>query len=221
MRGAAVTSYRAEGYELLSATRFIHRLHEYCQIPIKSTNITVICDKRIMVHQVANIIPSHQQRQLNAAQIPPKDGRAAQVTLKIAISEVIKVDADGLAAGYRQRYPTPQPHIPPFPHTHAHFHVQGSTITSKYAVVIRNAEREPKMIEYLKKRNGWSDEVFHRINWTAHEKAIRSQRHRARHITKLVQDILPTNPIQHWWNQSMTQGAHFVRQRRLKLEIIS
>jgi zinc-binding in reverse transcriptase len=86
------------------------------------------------------------------------------------------------------------------PHTHAHLHIELHTITYTYALRIRNAECDPPMIQYLKNKYKWSDDTFEQINWEVHGKAIRSQRHRKTHMTKLVHDLLPTNQVQHRWN---------------------
>jgi hypothetical protein len=121
---------------------------------------------------------------------------------ELSLHAQLNVEADALAGMYLTDLPWPKTEVLFFPHTHVQLTIKGQTITSRYSLRIRNAECDPHMITYLKKHYGWTDAVCESINWTVHGKAIRTQRHRKTHITKLVHDILPTNKIQHRWNSS-------------------
>ena len=122
----------------------------------------------------------------------------------LPIEAILNVQADALASNFLRQDPTPRYQCHLFPNTHAHLHLEDGTVTYRYAVRIRNAECDPPMIAHLKEKYDWSDEIFTSINWKVHGKAIRAQRHRKTHITKLVHDILPTNRIQHRWNSQQS-----------------
>ena len=118
----------------------------------------------------------------------------------LPIEAALNVQADALAGSFLCRDPNPKPKCLLFPHTHAHLHINDCTVTYRYALRIRNAACDPPMIAYLTNKYEWNDGTFDSINWRVHGKAIRAQRHRKTHITKLVHNILPTNRIQHRWN---------------------
>ena len=112
----------------------------------------------------------------------------------LSLEAALNVQAGALAGEYLCRNPSPKFRFHMmFPNMHAHLHLSDCTITYRYALQIRNANCDPPMIAYLKTKYDWTDTTFESINWTVHGKAIRSQRHRKTHITKLVHDILPTN----------------------------
>ena len=247
-RGHRISSYRSEGYGMLSVFRFLDRIHVYCEQSINAKAVTVVCDNKSMVQQVAELIPtsattyttdSETHRSLTPLQ-PEWDllqeiwhtirtwDSFAVVHVKghqdrhrryqdLDLHAQLNVDADFLAAQYLREHPQPKPNVLLFPHTHAQFHIQDTTITSRYSLRIRNADSDPTTIEYLKQRYKWTDEIFLRVNWTVHGKAIRSQQHRRLHISKLVNDILPTNKVQHRWNprhsQKCTMCQHEIETR--------
>ena len=112
----------------------------------------------------------------------------------------LNVEADKLADHYLKANPLPKTEVLLFPHAHVQFNLHGATITSRYSLKIRNAECDPVSVQYLKTRHGWTTEVFNSINWLVHGKTVRSQQRRKNHITKLVNDLLPTNKNQHRCN---------------------
>jgi hypothetical protein len=112
----------------------------------------------------------------------------------------LNVEADALASQYLHQSPHPNREVLMFPHAHAHLQFGISTVTYQYSLRLRNAEHDRITIPYLKQKYQWTDQVFDSINWDVHGKAVRSQRSNQLHTVKLVNDILPTNKVQHRWN---------------------
>jgi hypothetical protein len=50
--GAKPSSYRAEGYGMLSLLRFLVRLFEYCGVQVVSTDCSIVCDNSSLVNKV-------------------------------------------------------------------------------------------------------------------------------------------------------------------------
>ena len=232
VRGSRISSYRAEGYGILSVTRFIHRTLEYTRMRTPCLDqLTIVCDNQSMVRKVQRLllnttdtlpIDVHKHHTLEPLQPEwdvlneiwhtVKRWRGLQIlhikghqdtntaVHTLPLEATLNVQADALAGDYLRQNPAPRTRCHMFPNTHAHLHLNDSTITYRYALRIRNAECDPPMVAYLKEKYQWTDAIFDSINWTVHGKAVRSQHHRKTHITKLVHDILPTNKVQHRWN---------------------
>ena len=234
VRGSRITSYRAEGHGILSATRFLARIHDFTHTNTTPMTVKIVCDNISMVRNVKKFlrlledqdsleVPGGDQHftlqplqpewdVLNEVWHTIKDwsgltiahvkGHQDTITPaeSLSLEATLNVEADALAGQYLRQHPTPLHRCHLFPHTHVHLHLDGHTITYRHALRIRNADSDANMIRYLKEKYQWNDATFERINWNVHGKAIRSQRHRKTHITKLVHDILPTNRVQHRWN---------------------
>lgn len=105
----------------------------------------------------------------------------------LSLEATLNVDADALAGQYLQHHPTPHYKCHLFPHTHAHLHLDGHTITNQHALRICNADSDANMIRYLKDKYNWDEEAtFTLINWNVHGKANRSQRHQKTHIKSFL-----------------------------------
>ena len=56
-RGSRITSYRAEGYGILSATRFLARINEFARNQTTAVPVTIVCDNLSMVRNVNRLLP--------------------------------------------------------------------------------------------------------------------------------------------------------------------
>ena len=74
----------------------------------------------------------------------------------------------------------------------AQVHVEGKTIVSKLKRNLRKIIKRPRIQEYIKKKEEWTEEVFQEVDWEAHEQVVKNAKVSERFITKLIHDILPT-----------------------------
>ena len=226
-RGSRLTSYRAEGYGVLSVVRFIYNMHQYTGLPLHVIHLTIACDNKSMVRRVTQLIPddgTHFQVPYTLEALQPEWDILNEIwyTIKgwrpfqmqhvkghqdrvhrahaLSLHAQLNIEADALATQYLRQSPYPKREVLMFPHSHVHFQIGNSTITYRYSRRLRNEEHDRITIPYLKKKYQWTDQVLESINWEVHGKAIRSQRLNMIHTVKLVNDILPTNKVQHRWN---------------------
>ncbi|KAI2513078.1 hypothetical protein MHU86_1370 [Fragilaria crotonensis] len=114
----------------------------------------------------------------------------------------LNIEADQLAGQHQRQHPEPSPRARLLPHTGAHLHLPSGTVTSRYDQTLRQTYTSSMSISYLQSRFSWAPDVFATIDWEAHGKALRRQRARHVHFTKLVYDILPTNKVLHRYSAS-------------------
>lgn len=114
----------------------------------------------------------------------------------------LNIEADQLAGQHQRQHPEPSPRARLLPHTGAHLHLPSGTVTSRYDQTLRQTYTSSMSISYLQSRFSWAPDVFAMIDWEAHGKALRRQRARHVHFTKLVYDILPTNKVLHRYSAS-------------------
>jgi hypothetical protein len=93
--------------------------------------------------------------------------------------------------------------VPP-PSIKATLSIQGKYISSNTVQHIENRIEAPPLIEYLKKRNDWSDDIFSEIDWDAHEA----------YMLKLPYlKVIKTIKYIHDWQNTGAQKALFDKQR--------
>jgi hypothetical protein len=57
-------------------------------------------------------------------------------------------------------------------------------------------------MNYIRDKNGWSQLEFDTINWEAHSAAVQAHNKQRIHITKMLNEVLPTNYHIHRGNPS-------------------
>jgi hypothetical protein len=74
----------------------------------------------------------------------------------------------------------------------------GSIIMTKLYYTMSVPLHRKNLIEYLKKRHGWSEVAFNSIHWDAHEFAFKRQpRHTQIMVAKLIHKLVNTNQQNH------------------------
>jgi hypothetical protein len=112
----------------------------------------------------------------------------------LSLQAQLNVDADRLANEFQDQFGGSHPTVLPLPHSAAQVHfLDYGTCTYRLPHMLRRAETERPLAEYIRTRNGWTEEVLQSIDWQSHERAIKKNNKRRIHLTKVVHDILPTN----------------------------
>jgi hypothetical protein len=215
--GCKPTSYRAEGYGILSTMRFLALLVKRygnigpCQI---------VCDNEAMVKEF-NTTFDHRKAQPNHTTIAEWDilievwktkeqlseksitmnhikGHAdnQQSYNRLTLLQQLNVDADKLANEYIQDHPTKnytKANI--FPSSGIQFHLEKGTITNQLKRNMKEARRHAPHVKYLCKKNGWDEEKFDTIAWEQHRRAI--NRHIKQKVTmvKYLNGISPVGKV--------------------------
>ena len=63
VRGSRLSSYRAEGYGMLSIVRFLTRVREFTNTTSENGSFCIACDNNALVRNVNKLIPSHMMQQ--------------------------------------------------------------------------------------------------------------------------------------------------------------
>ena len=252
VRGYKPTSYRAEGYGMLSILRFIKQLQTYCRVTptwswtLTSDNISLVnkvngiedddassASLRDKPHDWSIWKDTHEHNledptgnwadsehsHTNQTLEPDwdvineirwtldNDGVGGATILHIeghqdrkkayehlSLQAQLNVDADRLAAEFQDQFGGPYPEVLRLPHSAAQVHLDNhGTCTYRLPQMLRRAETELPLRQYIQVRNGWTEEIMGMIDWEAHERAIKKNNKRRIHLTKLIHDILPTN----------------------------
>jgi hypothetical protein len=218
---------RAEGYGLLSVSRFLVRLQEFCgQEP--TWHIQMMTDNQGLLTRVERSLPFehpfpnltlqadwdvtneilHSVRSLS---ITPRflhvKGHQDDHTeyANLSLNAQLNVDADAEAGTYQQQYPAQRPIIPRLPSNHAQLHIAGKVIPSKLKKRIREAFTVPPYLCYLQQRFRWTEECASTVDWTAYTQAIGRYSSRRIQITKLCNDLLPTARWAHRYDTLTTE----------------
>ena len=214
--GARPHSYRAEGYGLLSVTRFLHHLRSFYQLQLQSC--TIVCDNKAMVNR-ATAIPKHlhdlypnstldsewdilmeiwtthnpltpEQR----PQIQHVKGHQDQQTPydDLTLRAQLNCDADKLAEDFISTNPDlDYSTAPMLPNSRAQLHLTSGTISNKLKMELKLARTVEPLQEKLKEKFGWDHETFQSIDIECCRRALR--RHGKNRVTliKHLNDIIP------------------------------
>ena len=120
---------------------------------------------------------------------------------KLSLQAQLNVDADRLATEFQDSFGTAAPEVLLFPHAAANIHIpKYGVVTYRLPQIIRRAESEEPLFQYIRARNQWTDRQMHTIDWEAHGQAITKHNKRRIQITKIIHDIVPTNRRVHRHN---------------------
>ena len=212
--GAKQSSYRSEGYGVLSPTRFILHLFQYHQCEPK-WNYQYSADNQSFLTKLTDDL-TYEQPFPNTTLEPDWDlrqqiketileiGRPSEfihvkghqdrkVAYELLPFEAkLNVDADLEAVRFNTDHPEPRPLVPRLPCNRAQLIVQGQTVTGHYRSALRYANLAPPLQEYMLAKFHWTPEVRDSINWTAHSLVIGRLSHRRCQMVKLLFENLPT-----------------------------
>jgi hypothetical protein len=215
--GFQCTSYRSEGYGLLSILRFvlqayrytsilpfprmkIHtdsesvltKLSEYLQFTDYFPNVTLDAEWDVLQAIVSSIREFPVRPSLNYVQ-GHQDKHTPFYNLDLPAQ--LNVEADKLADQY-----VPPPHlnftdVSRICGNSVQLKINNMTITSKYANVIRNFATTPTIRTWIMTKEKWSLRLFNTIDWKIHGICVRKFYRHKRFIVKYVHDWLPLGKL--------------------------
>jgi hypothetical protein len=212
--GSKQSSFRAEGYGLLSITRFLHHLFLFCDTR-PDWKIRLMSDNDPLIKCIATTRP-YPQCFPNSTLVADWDvthmiiTTLQQLPCQISIQHVkghqddhkhydelpldaqLNCDADHEAVFHQTIHATYRPIVPRLHSNTAQFHIAGATINSGYKTAIRNAFSEPALLKHIQTSNKWSDLTTATVNLTSHRQALDCMSSRHIQLVKLCHDILPT-----------------------------
>ena len=226
--GYAISSYRAEGYGLLSALRFLYHMS---RLHLKSSDRIItphlVCDNKgllatiMRLREYTTIFPNITMeaewdcisqildtiRALNSL-LPSLDhikGHQDENTPyeELPLLAQLNCDADAQANSYLTTNPlVNHTLVHQFPAGECLLQLPQGTITRDLKHTCAETRHLPVLTEYICKKSGWATrDVFEFIDWEAHGHAL--QRH-GKHRTTLVKylhNILPIGKQVHCYNQ--------------------
>ena len=230
--GSQPTSYRAEGYGLLSACRFLLLLQDHFQLDVPSPSI--VCDNRTMVNR-ASKPPG------NLDCIYPNETLAAEWDIlleiwttkdmltdphrptfthvkghqdrkkpynELSLSAQLNVDADHIANAYIEENPDKDySHVPMLPHSGAQLNLLNGTATSRLKQRLRLARTTSLLQTHLQKKFGWSEATFHDINWESSRVALNRLKTHRTTLIKHLNDIIPVGKRVHRYDPKYPAGC--------------
>ena len=230
--GLRPTSYRAEGYGLLSVCRLLYHLRTHFQLNLESCSI--YCDNKSMVKKC-------QGRPAWLDRMYPNDKMAAEWDLlmeiwrsleiydpemaptfthvkghqdekmpyaQLPLSAQLNVDADQWASQFIRDNPDIDYHqVYLLPHAGVQLQFPTGTLTSQYKRALREARTTPALRESLKSKYGWTDEIFDDVNWEAMRLALRRLKGHRITLLKHINNISPVGKLVHTYDPKYPQSC--------------
>jgi hypothetical protein len=215
--GFRESSYRSEGYGVLSAVRFVYHLFRFCCCVPKWRYEYMADNKGLLtaILQDAQYSDAFPNTTLQADWDLRNEIKA---TLKLigrpnSFSHVLghqdngqsfesldlpaqlNVEADREANAFRADYPEHRPLVPRLGHNRSQLHIHGRTINGKYRQEIRLAKSEGPLREHIKLKYSWTDAQMELIDWKALTQALNRTRNKEVALVKLLAEITPTATI--------------------------
>lgn len=105
----------------------------------------------------------------------------------------LNVDADKQANEYNSEHGAHRPIVLMSPLARAHLLLSDGTVTGKYSSVLLHEATFRPLLDYIRKKNDWSEPILRTINWEAHSIAIQRTSVPHTHMVKFLRRILPTH----------------------------
>jgi hypothetical protein len=220
--GAHPSSFRAEAYGVLAASRFLFHLSTFTGIKLHQRirhwidnaglvkrirkmltfthefpNATLAPDWDVMT-EILHSIRSIPDIQYSAHWIKShQDSATAYDNLTLAAQ--MNCDADMLASDYHQSANglRPIPIVPMKSHTHAQLRMRDTTITAYYKKAIRDSLTTPPLHQYLQSRFGWTDDVMTELDWEMFSTLTKLYNDQRPTLVKHVHMLAPTGKYAH------------------------
>jgi hypothetical protein len=109
----------------------------------------------------------------------------------LSLQAQLNVDADWYAGKYQDKSGKFLPQCTLLPACTATLSIRDITVTSDYKNQLIQAYTEPRYIEYLQNKFGWSGTIINTIAWKSLSLAVR-RINRSVILTKVSNDLLPT-----------------------------
>ena len=212
--GHIQSSYRGEGYGVLSAVRFVFHWFLFCgespqwsyKYLADNTGIldaiirdleydetwpnTTLEDDWDIRNEIKNTIKliGRPASFIHVKGHQDDDSPAAELSLEAQLN----IEADSLAGHYRRNNLVHRPKIPRLGGNFVDFCIDGVTIPGNYRKYIRDRYSTGALLEYIRTRNGWDDAVMSLIDWDAHALAIKRMPDKEIALVKLIHGYTPT-----------------------------
>lgn len=164
------------------------------QEPIHITGDTVTLDPLCADWDVLLIEIQYALQQLPGLSIQYVKGHQDRTTAvgRLPLMAQLNVEADSMASLYQDLHGDYRPIVGLTPRSRAHLHFTSGTITSAYPAAIRREYSGDSLLEHIRIRNKWTEEITQSVNWDSHGTALSKHIQGRLHYSKLVHDILPT-----------------------------
>jgi hypothetical protein len=220
------TSYRSEGYGMMSAIHIYIKIQQYAE-KIKCTTLPkrmlIICDNQSIVNEINKL--RNKRPTLKQMYAPDNDvisqilhGVAViekahvhltiqhikghqdrNATTKLSDDAVINIEADQLATDSLRMQKSS---LIPFPTVKARLLINKKLVTSDYSKELRNSTHSILMRGYLQDKYKWNDTIIDIIWWSIHGKALAIFPVNERTmLNKFIHRRLPCNEREHMYNQ--------------------
>ena len=224
--GRKVTSFRAEGYGLLSATRFLLRMQEiygtpdeilathevicdnqsFIQVNIKYTKYDKIFPNSTMASEwdiIAEIRQTHHDIPVNKPTFHHVKGHQDNDTPyeELPLRAQLNVDADQLAEDWLNTHPEfDHRKVPVLPTSGCQLNGLDGTITYNMKQATRQARTIPALGNKLMEKYDWDSQTIEDIAWNSHGRAIRRMDQHRVSLIKYLHRILPVGHLVHKYN---------------------
>jgi hypothetical protein len=222
--GFRESSYRSEGYGVLSAVRFVFHLFRFCEC-IPTWSYDYMADNQGLLTAILQD-SQYSEPFPNTTLEPDWDIRnEIKATLKLIgrpttfthvkghqdegqsvasldLPAQLNVEADREANAFRAAYPQHRPRVPRLGHNRAQLHIRGSTINGKYHREIRLAKSEGPLRAYIMQKYSWTETHMALIDWRALTQALNRKRDKEVALVKLLAEVTPTATLTNRYGSS-------------------
>jgi hypothetical protein len=216
--GYKPTSYRAEGYGLLSAIRFIHLSRKKWEW---TSTYTIICDNKAIVKilqdsmkqedtypnlaisaewdilsEIRATMDHNKMRDLITFQHIKGHADKDQPYNKLSLMQQLNVDVDRMADEYiQQNQEEDYTVVPLLPTSGIQLNMEGGTVTYRLKKTVMQARSQHIHREYLCGKNDWTPSDFQQIDWESHRRALNKFPARRTILVKYLNDITPVGKL--------------------------
>jgi hypothetical protein len=222
--GSQSSSYRAEGYGIVSITKFIDCLKAFSKSSYQ-WRLSFAADNQGFITKVTQAL-AYTTPYPNVMMDSDYDlvdevvhaVRRAQIVAEfhhvlghqddntafadLGLLSQLNVEADRLAGVFRQSHPCARPYVPRLSHNTAQLHLSGQTITRHYRSAISYQKTAPILESYMRKKFSWDPAILTSVDWRAFRRARNRMQSRQVQICKLGFDQLPTASIVSRWDST-------------------
>ena len=212
-QGMSPSSYRAEGYGMLSILRFLTHISIFCGTPPRCS--AVYSDNIALVLRIARQLPTHQWYPNETLSSEWDVVQAIVYTLKqfpvtpivkhvkghqdrdiayalLSLQAQLNVDADAAATLYQIDYGSSRFLVPRITGNDAQLILDEKTVTYNYVKTLRQAYSSPLLLAHIGKRNKWSEATMKTIDWISLGQACHHNHMNRHFVVKISHDLLPT-----------------------------
>ena len=235
--GYKASSYRAEGYGMLSGTRFLYHISNLLQTEPTPRNLQPVefrCDNKSMIEVTVKHC-KYQQVYPNATMASdwdiiaelretihqiPETSRPSYRHIKghqdkdtsyedLPLRAQLNVQADELADAWLHEHPdTEFTLVPVLPTSGCQLHIEGKgTITHNYKQELQQSRTVPALRHKMEHRYAWDHDTFDDINWTAHGRALRRLEKHKVTLVKYLHDHIPVGKLVNQYHPKYPAGC--------------